>query len=573
MKTNPITTQFEVIKFHKSTISPEFSPVPFKDGIAFLIPHKGHAEKRTHLGYYDLRYYSNKEDRIIPEFSEHVNSKFHEGPASFAQSDSVIYFTRNKYFHHHTTVNKNHVVELGIYRSEKVHGHWGKVKKINLMSKGSSIAHPSVTNDEKMIFFASNNDSLGNGKYDLYVSYRQDDELSKGKNLGELINTSGNEVFPWYDQISNVLYFASDGLGGYGGLDIFKAQLDESHEVVSVENLGTPINSSHDDMSFCYSAAKNGYFSSDREGNDNIYTFKKKELDIQIEGIVYDKVTRLPLANAKINVLKNSQLLDYYMTNNEGKYHFELKKDIQYLLSFKKFNYTDKLDTILVKKKKKIVTYLSPSYFKLIGKVIDEKGEPFIDKDLLISIKSTCTEDELAISPQESGLFFYDLKDNCTYTIKGSKEGYFTYSTEFKTENLKQDVYENILMREIVLNRSIKIENVYFDRRKADLRPKSKKELNKLVRLLNDNPDLIIELGSHTDSRGDDKYNYNLSKQRSESVLNYLFEQGIKSNRVSAKGYGETSPVNNCVNGVSCSEQDHQQNRRTEIKVTGTIKH
>ena len=574
MKINPLKPQFEVTKFHKSTANPEFSPVPFKDGIAYLVPHKGHAEKRTHLGYYDLKYYSSKEDRIIPEFSEHVNSKFHEGPASFTQNDKVIYFTRNKYFHHHTTINKNHVVELGIYKSEKINGHWGKVKKINLMSEGSSIAHPSLTNDEKTIFFASKNDSLGNGKYDLYISHKQNDnEFSKGKNLGNLVNTSGNEVFPWYDQLNNSLYFASDGLGGYGGLDIFKAQLNQNHEVISIENLGAPINSSHDDMSFCYSNAKKGYFSSDREGSDNIYTFKKKEHRFSIEGIVYDKKTGLPLANTKVSVFNEDQLLDYYTTNDEGKYQIELKKDTQYVFSFKKFNYAEKSDTILITESSKILTYLNPSYFKLIGKVIDEEGQPFMDEDFIISIKSTCKEDELTIPPQKNGQFIYDLKDNCTYTITGAKEGYFTYSTEFTTETLNQDVYENILMREIVLNRSIKIENVYFDRRKADLRPKSKKELNKLVRLLNDNPNLIIELGSHTDSRGDDQYNYNLSKQRSESVLNYLFEQGIKSNRVAAKGYGETSPVNNCTNGVSCNEQDHQQNRRTEIKVVGTIKH
>lgn len=572
LKDNEIT-EYKVKKFYVSTDKPEFSPVPYKDGIAFLSPHKGRAAKRTHMGYYDLKYFSMTEDSILPAFSDHINSKFHEGPASFAKNSSVIYFTRNNYYHNHTTVSNSNVVDLGIYKSTFKGETWGKESKINLTSKEISIAHPSVTNDEKMMFFTSR-DPDGSGAYDLCLSVDTGRGFSEYKNLGSKINTSGNEVFPWYDQENNVLYFASDGLGGYGGLDIFVAQLDQNYEVVSVKNMGLPVNSSKDDMSFCFSDEKIGYFSSDRSGNDDIYTFSKIEDGLKIEGIVYDRATNRPLPNTKVSVFNDEQSIDLISTDAGGRYSMQLREGEKYTFMFDKLKYAHRVDTILldeIVQDRGIKTYLEPAYFKLIGNVHDEYGVPFVDDEIVLSIEDSCSGEKKEILPNVEGQFVYDLEADCKYVIKGEKEGYFTYSAEFSTEGIYNDVYEDIMLRKIVIDQTFKVNHVYFDRRKADLRPESRYELSKLVRLLNDNPSLIVELGSHTDARGDDDYNFDLSKRRSESVMYFLYSNGISPDRIKAKGYGETTPVNNCVDGIPCTEDDHQRNRRTEIKVIGML--
>jgi len=129
-------------------------------------------------------------------------------------------------------------------------------------------------------------------------------------------------------------------------------------------------------------------------------------------------------------------------------------------------------------------------------------------------------------------------------------------------------ILAEIGMEEIVIGKTFKLENIYYDLAKWNIRPDAARELNKLVRILNDNPEIIIELGSHTDSRGSNESNQTLSQKRAESAVEYIISKGISQHRISAKGYGENVLVNRCSNGVKCSKYEHQQNRRTEFKIT-----
>ncbi|MDD3859953.1 MAG: OmpA family protein, partial [Bacteroidales bacterium] len=152
--------------------------------------------------------------------------------------------------------------------------------------------------------------------------------------------------------------------------------------------------------------------------------------------------------------------------------------------------------------------------------------------------------------------------------------GYFTQTTTIKTkcETMNDTVFVQLMFERIVINKPIVIENIYYDYDKWDIRPDAALELDKIVTLLIENPTIIIELGSHTDSRGSDKYNETLSQKRAESAVQYIVEHGIVADRITAKGYGEYKLVNKCSNGVKCSEEEHQLNRRTEFKVTGFSK-
>jgi outer membrane protein OmpA-like peptidoglycan-associated protein len=177
------------------------------------------------------------------------------------------------------------------------------------------------------------------------------------------------------------------------------------------------------------------------------------------------------------------------------------------------------------------------------------------------------------------GKFNFKVEGGMNYELVGAKQEYFTTREEFSTvgktvpqEELIKPITNitfetKLVLDKIVLNKTIVLENIYYDLDKADIRSDAAVELDKLVALLKDNPAIKIELGSHTDSRADDDYNLRLSQRRAESAVNYIVSEGIEKNRIRARGYGETQLINRCVNDVACTEEEHQENRRTEFKV------
>ena len=176
----------------------------------------------------------------------------------------------------------------------------------------------------------------------------------------------------------------------------------------------------------------------------------------------------------------------------------------------------------------------------------------------------------------EKGAFELQIEEDTDYKLTASQAGFFTKSdnitTRGRTSNAKGDtirIYAEITLDKIYKRKEIVLENIYYDLDKADIRDDAKPTLNKLALLLKENPNIKIELGSHTDSRGSDSYNLKLSQARAQSAVNYLVQQGIEALRLTARGYGETQLVNRCSNNVTCSETEHQQNRRTTFKVTG----
>ena len=169
------------------------------------------------------------------------------------------------------------------------------------------------------------------------------------------------------------------------------------------------------------------------------------------------------------------------------------------------------------------------------------------------------------------GLLHHYLDQESDYSIVGSKDTYFTNTELVSTKGKKrsEDMYVKLKMEleRIVINKPIVLENIYYDLDKYNIRPDAAAGLDKLVGIMNNNPGITIELSSHTDSRADDHYNDVLSQRRAESAVNYIIAHGVSSSRITAKGYGERELVNRCSNNVACTEEEHQQNRRTEFKV------
>ena len=258
----------------------DFGPAFYKDGIVFASAREevapGKRYNRTNSAYLDLFLSRYDENGVLgpPEkLSKEVNTKYHEGPATIYDDGNKMIFTRNN-FYGKTNKKEDNTIRLQLFYTDKTEGKsWNK--PIRLFEEQYSFGHPSVSQDGNLLYFASDMPG-GSGGTDLYVSQFSNDQWGKPKNLGEEVNTMGNEMFPFISQ-NGILYFASDGHGGLGGLDIFQTNLTGEGPV---ENLGAPVNSGRDDFAFAVNPLGDwGYFSSNRKGgagDDDLYRFTVK---------------------------------------------------------------------------------------------------------------------------------------------------------------------------------------------------------------------------------------------------------------------------------------------------------
>lgn len=334
-------------------------------------------------------------------------------------------------------------------------------------------------------------------------------EWSPPENMGDDINTEGDEMFPFMHKDGSI-YFASNGHMGMGGLDIFRAT-EEPGGRWNVENMRSPINSSADDFGIIFEdETERGYFSSTRKGkgNDDIFAFSLPPLRFNIKGIVVDLKTEAVIPDAKV---------------------------------------------------------------KLIGS------------------DGTTLENKTG----SDGTFRYNLKPNTDYIFLASKEGFLNSKGRETTKGQEESKDYRITLEMASIDKPIELPNIFYDFGKWDLRPESMVALDKLVEVLNDNPNITIELGSHTDSRDTEAYNLQLSQKRAQSVIDYLISKGIAADRLTAKGYGESQPKevdaktaklytflkegdvlnDQFINALTNKDEQeicHQINRRTEMKVLRT---
>jgi outer membrane protein OmpA-like peptidoglycan-associated protein len=346
----------------------------------------------------------------------------------------------------------------------------------------------------------------GYGKSDIYFSVFSNSQWSKPFNLGPKINTEGNEFFPF---ISNdgIVYFASDGHGGLGGLDIYFS-VPERGVFNSIENMGYPVNSSRDDFGLVLdSTGVKGYFTSNRvggKGNDDLYFLKIKRVPVIIRGVIKDRDTRDVLSDAKVDVVnENGQVIATSITRIDGQFEFEVNKGQQYIIKVNKEFYFEN-------EKPVATASLRPN------------DEVFSEIFLEQKIDESATEGPPPINMEE----------------------------------------ENGEALQV-----IELEYINYDLDKSDVRPDAAATLDKLIALMKEYPDLEIRVESHTDSRGSDEYNLLLSKKRAKAAFDYLVSKGIDPNRMLYHGYGETRLLNNCTNGVNCTEEQHEVNRRSIVKV------
>ena len=459
-----------------------------------------------------------------------LNSDYDEGACSFSPDGRTMYLTQCK-------TDPDYPRYATIMTSNRSDASWSKATELKLTRDTlSAFAHPAVSPDGQWLYFTSNMPG-GMGGYDIWRVRLTTSGVGGVENLGEPINTPGDEMFPTF-RPNGDLYFSSDGHEGMGGLDIYIAKLREKVIVNSekfataqdsltetaeanyslftdhfylIEHPGYPLNSQGDDFGMTFEGLKNqGYFCSNRgdgKGWDHIYSFYNPEIIQTVKGWVYEQ-DGYELTAAQV-----------YMVGNDG-------------------------------------------------------------TNLKLSVKG-------------DGSFTQEIKAGVDYVFLGTCKGFLNHQEQLRVEPVKESEEYVLQFPLASITAPVLIDNIFYDFDKATLRPESTEALDQLVKLLNENPHVTIELSAHTDYKGSDQYNERLSQRRAESVVKYLIAHGIASDRLTPKGYGESKPKTikrkvaekypflkekdvlteefiKTLEDAEQQEQCNQMNRRTEFRVLRT---
>ena len=518
----------------------------------------------------------DNEYTVLSDTDPEINTDFHESSPTFNSDFTVMYFTRNN-----LDPKKNRRVKdynLKIYRSFFKDGKWTKTQEVHFDSNSYSCAHPSLSSDNKTLYFVS--DMPGTyGKSDIYkVKVNDDWTLGEPENLGPKINTEGIETFPFISSDGN-LFFSSNGHAGLGGLDIFVA-FYVGGKFLMLKNLGLPYNSSKDDFALVMNKNnQEGYLSSNRlggNGSDDIYFFKVKEMIhplIYLVGNIRDSHGYI-VPKTIVSLYEDGKKVNEKLSLHNGFYSFLIDPKKNYVLKAEKkgFYPTEKeFDTynIIKPKIKKDLVLIQKKTIK--NCVVDFETKKALDS---VSVKVYGQQKNFIVYTQKDGCFKYSVPKELVnkavkYEFEFRKDNYLPQRLFFdkntddgKAEYWLKDGHANV---ELI---KLELKPIYFDLAKSYIRPDAAAELDKIVALLLKYPSIQLSMESHTDSRGGDEYNQKLSQRRAQSTMQYLIDHGIDPSRLQAKGFGETRPVNQCVNGVKCSKQEYQLNRRTEFMIT-----
>lgn len=434
-----------------------------------------------------------------------INTKYNEGSLVITKDGQTMYFTCNDYVDKKLGKDAQKVTRLKLLRSDKVDGQWSKPRELPFNSHEYSVGHPALSADESKLYFVSDMPG-GKGGTDLYES-----EISENNSYGAPINltafnTVGNEMFPFVDQ-NDTFYFSSNGHPNLGGLDVFYVKTnDDGAFDGDIMNIGKPINSSFDDFAFVTNG-KTGYFASNRDNqNDDIYSFNQLQ----------------PLEE--------------------------------------------------------------PCKVRFEGVVVDKKtGQPIPNADVVFI--NGYLEDVGQIKADAQGRYsFDDEKCGNISIIRADETDYFANEVMVSGKdggvvntNIPLDIQKVQVVTEGTTpsgtvtpgtDLAIFLNPIYFDLDKSFIRSDARRELNKVVSIMNQHPTLEIDVRSHTDSRASDAYNMALSERRNKSTIQYLVDKGISRSRLTGRGYGETQLLNHCSNGVKCADEVHEQNRRSEFIIT-----
>lgn len=487
---------------------------------------------------------------------------------SSLHSDTVLWMKADK-----SDAKKENLL-LKLYASKKSGENYAEAEQVKTFNQpGKHISNAAFSEDGNKFFYTlCESGNLLKPNCDIYMSELKGTDWSAGQPLNEEINLKGcTNTQPWYATGgggNDVLFFVSDRTGGKGGLDIWYSTVNKKGEFSAPKNAGNKINTDRDEVTpFFDSKTRSLYFSSNgwiSMGGEDIF---KSPCD----------------ASYKFNSTPENLGAPFNSPCEDNYFRFGKSNEEGYLVSnrpgiFSVRGKTCCYDIFSYKYEKQI-------YLAVKGRVFDEATkEPIGGAAVNLSLRSNnVSESDVIIGTDSSKIetpYLFNLKPEKLYKISALKDGYFANSQTFGTQGItKSDTQTvDIYLKKLEKNKAYRLNNIYYDFDKWDLRAESKATLDSLYNILVENPTIIIELSSHTDSRGSEQYNLNLSQKRAESCVNYLInEKGIPKERIGAKGYGESKPLEDCSKHPECPQDQsgdcpcHQLNRRTEFKIIGEL--
>ncbi len=628
-ETEPVTVEVK----NESAINTkglEFSPTFYEDGIVFISTNNAGLKKLTDKNkqpYTSILRARRDSDGALASaepFSKEISSEYNEGPVCFDRTAEVIYISRNIIVDGREKLSKDGNLMMRIFTSKKEGGVWSTPTPVfQVNDEGYADCHPVISIDGDKLFFASNRPG-GSGGMDIYVSYRVGESWSEPVNLGPGVNTSGNEAFPFI-HADNTLYYASDGLsGGMGGLDLYYV-IPEGTQWTKPINMGAPFNTPGDDFGLIVDLNKiNGYYSTSGNGGagaDDVFSFHTEngnlddyllqnkrvpDRDLDVKILVTDKSSGAPISLAAVQLLNydannvigrdedgnmitiqniNGQDVMKAMppdkgingeTDSKGRFLTEVKPG-NYAISVSKKGYqTKQIRVQMSKPGNEVAIQLektptgnklqwNPSVFNYVT------NAPLAGAVMVLTNKTTGAKD--TVVTDANGMVDHYLSPNTKYKLDLFQAGRIIGSTEIDTEGWlpNQLTMQNISVAPLLPGSVIELPNIYYNFNDATLRPDARKDLDLMVALMKQHPSIKVELASHTDCRGNDTYNQQLSQRRANGVVDYLASEGVDRSRLRPVGYGESEPRNKCRDGVTCTEQEHARNRRTEVRILAGV--
>jgi outer membrane protein OmpA-like peptidoglycan-associated protein len=591
----------------------DYCAVPYSNGVMFTSARGG---KRVFVCDQDLvtgRYsdlYFAKEDAegrfFLPDLVRgDINEKYHDGAPTFTPDGKTMIFSRNN----GSGPNTVGVIDLKTYSAEWVDGRWEHIQALPFNNDNYSTCHPTLNADGTILYFASNRPG-GYGGMDIYTVTKEGEKWGIPINLGPNVNTAGDEIFPFVS-VSNTLYYSSDGRQGIGGLDVYSVIM-VGMEASQPLRLPAPVNSANDDFAFTTDKTEfKGFLTSNRpggKGQDDIYRWKFQGVRPQLANVcVVEKGTNVRITDAELQIrpaespawgsvenMYDAQQ-DYVVLYTEGfsvqgpiAKSCEIKVPVvpgeNYYIEVTKEGYKPVRLLVTSTEMLAVPEYLVPiEKFKAVAftGIVRNRVTDSPLQGSTVRVLNKCTNKVEEYSTNADGSFKFPIDCNCEHEVLAQKTGFSKQEKVWKMGEINCDdgdmTFAMYLAPEAPLKVEspllevgtvIELENVYYDYDKFYIRKDAAADLDHLVTMMKKYPSLEIELGSHTDARGSDQYNEWLSQQRAQAAVDYIVKKGISRKRLEARGYGETQLTNHCENGVECDDATHEQNRRTEIKIT-----
>lgn len=514
-----------------------------------------------------------------------VNGDYHEGPVTFTTNGSTMYFTRTNYLNQ-LGLDRNQNARLQIFESKYQNGKWTELKSLPFNSDHYSSAHPTLSKDGKTMIFSSDRPG-SKGGMDLWACERSGDSWGKPYHLGDSINGLGNEVFPFLAD-NDALYFSSDfhAKGGFGGLDIYEARHAEGGWT-SIRHLTTPFNSQYDDFGYIVGPeGSTGFFSSNRDQldgtftDDNIYRFSLWPKDT-FSGTVVDCKTGEPIEGAIVTISGRHYHTIEVSTDKNGEFQFMAHAGDSLVAEASKEQYfsppgCDSKIGFLAGQETKLELGLShgkghdpkqPCDPKIVGVVYDAMYDKPVG-GVKITFTNRQNGDDVTVYSNKEGKFELPHSEIRDYNVTVEKKNFFSPNTSYFFKNDNPCEINSIELYVHFLD-PYELYHIYFDLDKYAIRPDAVPNLRKVAAYLEKFKDAKGKILAHTDSRNSNGYNDTLSDNRAKAAFEWLITTGgVAESQLDWEGMGENILKNGCQDGVECTEEEHQRNRRVEFILT-----